>query len=249
MHDTLLAAKPEAARHDADVCPFCIEQATASGTPPGSPAPDVSAHTEHTKGGDTPTMADISQEAHEALVKTAVEAASATLEAALATKTQELADANTKITALETEKSSLNDDNTRLNKELDEAQVKLTSATEEVANLKKDAAEAVEAAKLAEVASARTAQVKNLKLFPEDYITEERAAKWAKQDEASWTEQVAEWATLKPVTPEAGAEADTASAMSGTDGASTEVKDPKDTAAAGDGEKKTPARRLALGLR
>jgi hypothetical protein len=195
-------------------------------------------------------MADISQEAHEALVKTAVAEALKISDAALATKTQELAEANTKITSLETEKASLSDDNTRLNKDLDEAQVKLSSATEEVANLKKDAAEKVEAAALAEVASKRSAQVKNLKLFPDDYVTDEKASEWGKLDEAAWDAKVAEWKTLKPTTPEAGAEVDAASSMSGASGASTEVKDgTADTAAGGSEQKPTSAKRLALGLR
>lgn len=240
-----MAARPDGARHDGDLCQFCTEQASTSfGTPPGSPAPDVSAESnEHMKGGDTPTMTDISQEAHEALLAKAVAEAVATTEQALATKTTELAAAIAKVTELETANAASTADVTRLNKELDEAQVKLSAATEEAANLKKAADEAAEAAAKAEIASKRTDQVKNLKLFPEEYIGE-KAERWAGMSDEDWASQLDEWSKLKPITPEAGKEQDTASAMSG----SSDLTKEQDQAAAGGSDTPTSARRAALGL-
>ena len=107
LHDDLLAAQPEGARHDSDICPLCVEkasQATAS-DPSRFGGPDVSkSSTQSTEGGDNPTMSDISQEAHNALLKQAVadavaEATKAT-ESALATKTGEAADAAKRIEEL-----------------------------------------------------------------------------------------------------------------------------------------------------
>lgn len=247
LHDDLMAARPEGAKHDVDICVFCVDQAqtTSVRTPPGLPDPDVSDDNDTVKGGDTPTMTDISQEAHEALLKKAVDDAVAVTTASLAAKTEEAAQATAKVTELEQANAGLTADVTRLNKELDEAQVKLSAATEEVANIKKAADEAAEAAALAEIASKRSTQVKNLKLFPEDYVTDERAQEWASLDDAAWDARVAEWAALKPATPEAGKEQDTASAMTGT---ADLTKEQQDQAAAGDQGKTKSARRLALGL-
>jgi regulator of replication initiation timing len=249
MHDDLMAARPDGARHDVDICAFCVDQAQATtfGTPPGSPAPDVSEKSnEHTEGGDTPTMTDISQEAHDALLSKAVADAVATTEAALATKTTELASVSTRVSELETENASLTADVARLNKELDEAQVKLSAATEEVANIKKAADEAAEAAAKAEVASKRTDQVKNLKLFPDEYV-QERAERWAELTDAAWADQLDEWSKLKPAVPEAGQVQETASAMSGSSDLTKDTAT-QDQAAAGDQGKSKSARRAALGL-
>lgn len=250
LHDDLLAAQPEGARHDSDICPFCVEKAQATTSDPSrSGGPDVSKSNLNTEGGDNPTMSDISQAAHEALLKKAVEDAVAeatkTTEAALLTKTNAADAAEAKVKELETELATHKGDNERLNKDLDAAQVKLTSATEEVATLKKEATEAVEAAQLAEVAAKRGEQVKNLKLFPEEYVTTERASKWASFDEAAWGEQLEEWKQLKPAT--AGeANSDAASAMTGS--SENLTKEKQDAAAAGDGAKKTKPQRAVLGL-
>lgn len=250
LHDDLLASQPEGAKHDSDICPFCVEKAaqSAASDPSGSGRPDVSSsqNTKSTEGGDNPTMTDISQEAHDALVKAAVAEAVKTTEAALHTKTTELAEVNTKLTDAESKVTELSADVTRLNGELDAAQVKLTSASEEAAALKKAASDAEEAAKVAEIASKRIEQVKNLKLFPDEYVTAERASKWAAQDDASWSEQVEEWKQLKPATttPGDGATTDAASAMTGT---SDLTKEQQDAAAASGGDKPKP-RRMALGL-
>jgi len=255
LHDDLLATQPEGARHDSDICPFCVEQAARStaSDPSGSGRPDVSkSDSKSTEGGDNPTMSDISQEAHDALLKKAVDDAVAeatkTTEAALATKTQEAEKASARVKELETELATATTETERLNKDLDAAQVKLTAASTEVEDLKKAATEAEEAAQIAEVAAKRGEQVKNLKLFPEEYVTTERASKWAALEEAAWDEQIEEWKQLKPVSDsgdgtEKGTEA--ASAMTGTSGQLT--KEQQDAAAAGDSAKTKP-QRAVLGL-
>jgi hypothetical protein len=114
----------------------------------------------------------------------------------LATKTDEVRPSPPRSRS-STEGASLKTENDRLNTELDSAQVKLTAATEEVSSLKKDISEKEEAAKVAEIASKRTDQVKNLKLFDDEFITTERAARWAAQTDEAWTEQLEEWKTAQ----------------------------------------------------
>lgn len=253
LHDDLLAAQPEGARHDSDICPLCADKAaqTTASDPSGSGRPDVSkSETTSTEGGDNPTMSDISQAAHEALLKTAVAEAVAeatkTTEAALATKTSEADTSAARVTELETELATAKADNDRLNKDLDDAQVKLKAATDKVEELEKAAKEAADAAALQEVANKRAEQVKNLKLFPEEYVSE-KASKWGALTDEAWGEQLEEWKQLKPASgSEAGTGAtETASAMTGT----TEdlTKEQQDAAAAGGSDKPKP-RRSVLGL-
>lgn len=253
LHDDLLAAQPEGARHDSDICPFCVEKAQATTSDPSrSGGPDVSkSSNRNTEGGDNPTMSDISQAAHEALLKKAVEDAVAeatkTTEKALETKSTAADTAEARVKELETELASVKSDNERLNKDLDAAQVKLTSATEEVATLKKEATEAAEAAQLAEVAAKRVDQVKNLKLFPEEYVTTERASKWAALSEDDFAAQVEEWKQLKPAASGSGeGGSDAASAMTGT--SENLTKEQQDAAAAGGSDKPKSSRRGVLGL-
>lgn len=247
LHDELLAVMPEGARHDSDICPMCVEKASATSDPSGSGRPDVSkSENPSTEGGTIPPMSDISQEAHEALLKKAVEEALKTSDAALATKSDEAKAATDKAKELEDEVASVKADNDRLNKELDAAQVKLKSAEEEVASLKEAATKAEEEAKLAEVASKRSDQVKNLKLFSDEYVSE-KASKWATLEDADWAEQLEEWKQLKPAAPADEKAGDQASAMTGTSEKLTkEEQEQQDAAAAND--KPKPARAV-LGLR
>lgn len=187
-------------------------------------------------------MSDISQEAHDALVAKAVKEAVTVTESALATKTTEVTEAAAKVTALENEKAELAAEVERLNKDLDAAQVKLTSATEEVASLKSTIEEQAKAAEVAEIASKRAEQVKNLGLFADDYVAE-KAEKWAGLDEASWTEQVEEWKQLKPASATTTT-TDAASAMSGT----TESLTKETSQDVASETTKPKARRAALGL-
>ena len=141
-------------------------------------------------------------------------------------KTSELASANTKIGELETANAELKSSNDKLNSDLDEAQVKLTAANEEVAGLKKSVTDAEESAKVKEIASKRVEQVKNLKLFEDDFVTDERSARWAGLTDEAWSDQVEEWKALKPATSTGdGTTGDTASAMTGTSDLTKEKND------------------------
>lgn len=192
--------------------------------------------------------ANISQDAHDALVAKAVKEATEATEKALETKTSELASANTKINDLEKANADLKAANDKLNSDLDEAQVKLTAANEEVSSLKKDIAEKDEAAKVKEIASKRVEQVKNLKLFEDEFVTDERASRWAGLTDEAWDEQVEEWKALKPAAQSADGQGDdTASAMSGTSDLTKDKKDDSDTAGAGD-DKQTSSRKAVLAM-
>jgi FtsZ-binding cell division protein ZapB len=186
-------------------------------------------------------MTDISQETHDALLQKAVADATAQANAEVASLKEANAALISERDTLTTERASLLADNERLNGDLDKAQVSLKTVTDEVAALKSDIAAKDEAAQKAEIAAARATQVKNLGLFPEEYISE-KASRWADVDEAAWTERIEEWKAAKGDAPAAGAEAkqDAASALTGTDEASkvNENTTPKPNA----------ARRAVLGL-
>lgn len=184
----------------------------------------------------------LSRETHDALIAKAVQDATSVTENALERKTTEAADLTATVAKLTDENASLTADNERLNKELDTAQVSLKAATDEVTALKADNTAKDEAARKAEVASKRAEQVRNLALFPEDYITE-KADKWAEVGDEDWAERIEEWQKAKPAAEGTEGKTETAaSAMSGTTGALT--TEPTDTA----GTTTTPARRTVLGL-
>jgi chromosome segregation ATPase len=183
-------------------------------------------------------MSDISQETHQALLDKAVRDAVEATDKALAAKTEENATLSAQVDELSTKVESLTADNTRLNSELDAAQVAKKTADDKAAQLEKDLADKDAAAAKAEVATKRTEQVRNLKLFTDEYV-QERASAWADLSEEAWTERLDEWKTLKPEGAPA-ASTDAASAMTGTSGGLT-------TTPAGD-EKPKSARRAALGL-
>lgn len=253
LHDELLASKPEGASHNADICQFCVDKATedastASRNPPAVGGPDVSetqpVPDEH-GGRDTHPMSDmISKETHEALLAKAVADATSATEKALETKTAEAKDLAAKAEKLEADNASLKADNDRLNGELDTAQVSLKAANEKVTQLEADIAAKDEAAAKAEIASKRAEQVKNLKLYDDQYVAE-RASAWAELTDEAWDQRLEEWSKLKPAA-DASTSTDAASAMSGTSGDLT--KEPASTDTAGDQSKKTSARRAVLGL-
>lgn len=245
-----MASRPAGARHDADICPICVDKAsqvedpTASRIPPAAGSPDVSNDKSPTitEGGTTNPMSDMSQETHEALLTKAVADATSVTETALQNKTNELAAANEKVTELETEVASLKADNDRLNRELDTAEVARKAAEDEVAALKSDIASKEEAAAKAELASKRAEEVKNLKLFGDEYVAE-KASAWADLADEDWASRMEEWQKIaKPAAGEATT--DSASALTGTSEDLT--KGPQDTAS--ESTNKIPARRAALGL-
>lgn len=246
LHDDLLASAPEGARHATDVCPICVDKAQASDIPPAAGGSDASATTTaptHTEGGTNKQMTDISQETHEALLAKAVADAVAATDKANAALQEQVTTLTTERDALAAEKATLLADNARLNTDLDTNQVALKAATDEVAALKEDIAAKDEAARLSEIASTRAAQVKNLGLFPEEYITE-KASKWAEVDDAAWTERLEEWKAAKgDAAPTAGAtKTDAASALEGTDEAARLAAEKKNESKPG------AARRAVLGL-
>lgn len=243
---------PEGSRHDADICPFCVDHASVTqahaSVPSGQMPSGAQLQDPTSKGGIADTMTQtvdtsISRETHEALMAKAVQDATSTTEAALERKTAEVADLTAQVTKLTEDNASLTTDNARLNKDLDTAQVSLKGATDEVATLKADNQAKDDAARKAEVASKRAEQVRNLKLFPEEYITE-KADKWADASDGDWADRIEEWQKAKPATTttEGAKPTETASAMSGTTEALT--TEPADTA----GSTTTPARRSVLGL-
>jgi regulator of replication initiation timing len=254
LHDELLAAMPDGARHDQDLCQFCsgdkATQIESRASVPSGPQPSgASTHEPLTMEGGTPnTMSEnanetISRETHDALLQKAIKDATSTTEAALGRKTEEASQLAGKVEKLEADNATLTTDNERLNKELDKAQVSLKTATDEVASLKADVQAKDEAARKAEVASKRAEQVSNLGLFPKEYIAE-KASKWADASDEDWAERIEEWQKAKPAATtdlETKSTADTASAMTGTSGDLT-----KDTDEASNN--KPRAGRAVLGL-
>lgn len=246
LHDELLQAKPADARHDADICSFCVDKAAQSTAPVPSGPENETTEPEGTEGGTTKAMADnenkmISEETHQALMEKALKDATSATDSALQSKVSENTELASKVETLTEENASLVTDNARLNKELDEAQVSLKAATDEVAALKTEKDEIEAAAALAETASKRSEQIRNLNLFPEEFVTE-RASRWAAIPDEDWAERVAEWqATAKPTAAAAGTTTtDSASAMEGTSGQLT-----TETASA---DEPKNSRRAVLGL-
>lgn len=258
VHDRLLANQPSGARHDADICPICVEKASQSANPPSRipPAdggPDVSdSQTSQTttEGGTTHTMSDkqdISQETHEALLQKAVADATSATDKALADKTAENTELASKVEQLESDNASLKADNDRLNGELDTAQAGLNAANEKVTELEGQIQEAADKATKSEIASKRADQVRNLGLFDDKQIAE-KASRWAELSDDDWAARVEEWQELKPAKAAGDGSKDTASALSGTDEKLTETAS-SDAGNGGDSDNnKTPARRRVLGL-
>lgn len=241
LHDKLLAAQPEGARHDADICSFCIEDTSSVQAAPVPPGPE-SARTEpeSTEGGTTKAMSDndtktIAYDTHEALLEKALRENSSASEAELAQRATEIETLKNEVASLTEEKAELETDNARINASLDKAQLELKAATDEVAALKQEKADAEEAARKADIASARAEQIRNLGLFEETFI-EERASRWAELDQAAWDERVEEWGNAR----KGEASADTASAMSGGNGDLAQEVAPDNT--------QESARRAALAI-
>jgi chromosome segregation ATPase len=188
------------------------------------------------------TSANLTQEAHEALVQKAVKEATEQTDAVLKTKIDEIATLTESIKTLTEEKDDATSDLTRVNGELDKAQVDLKTAQDEVASLKAEVAKRDEDAALAETASKRAEQVKNLKLFTDDFVTE-RASTWASLSEDDWAARMEEWKAMKPAETPSGDTTKADTAMSGSNGNLT--KDPPTDEAA---DKKRPGRAV-LGLK
>lgn len=259
LHDEALRLKPDGANHDSALCPFCRTDVAASeGTPSGSGRPDGSAATgsnASSEGGTRHPMSDMSKETHEQLLNSAVAQVKAEKDAEIAKLTSErdalVADkANLEKTRDEQAASikTLTDENTRLNSELDTAQVSLKAAKDEVATLKSEVAERDQKAQLAEVASKRVEQVKNLGLFDDDYASK-KSEKWAAMSDDDWAAQLDDYKALRGTTTTStsgGGGTDTASALTG----SREAEGNTDTAGSngGDGKNITEGRKASRSL-
>jgi len=189
-------------------------QRPASSTPKKKKATTDAA----SEGGTTHMETDetISKETHEALLDKAVKDATALLTVERDNLKAQVDTLTTDKASVDTELESLKSENERLNGELDTAQVSLKAAQDEAEALKADIASRDEAAEKATIASDRAAQVRNLGLFPEEYITD-KASKWAEVDDESWNDRLDEWKALKGTSATTTATTtDTASALTGT---------------------------------
>ena len=144
------------------------------------------------EGGSTPVSDTIAQETHEALLKKAVEDATSEANAEIARLTDQVEDLTGQVETAQARVSELETANEQVNAELDQAQVQLRAAQEEAEQLKNDIAQRDEEAQITELADARAEQVRNLGLFPEDYI-KEKARAWADIPEDDWADRVEEW--------------------------------------------------------
>lgn len=163
-------------------------------------------------------MDTITKETHEALLNQAVAAATAELqgantdlEAQVASLTEERDSALARAETAESETQ-------RLEKDLDTAQVKLKTTEDEVASLRTEIETRDEEQAKAETARERADKVKNLGLFPEEYI-QEKAARWAEYSEEDFAELVEDWKKAHETSGGKGdtpATTDTASSMTGS---------------------------------
>ena len=258
LHDEALALKPAGANHDSALCPFCRSDVAASeGTPSGSGRPDGSAATgtnASSEGGTRHPMSDISKETHEQLLNSAVAQVRAEKDAEISKLTSErdgLVAEKAELTKSRDDQAAqiktLTDENTRLNGELDTAQVALKTATDEVASLKQEVANRDNQAQLAEVASKRVEQVKNLGLFNDDYA-QKKAEVWAAMSEDDWAAQIEDYKALRGTSTSGGGgggtNTDTASALTGT--GNRDEGGNSDTASGG--KDLTPARKASRSL-
>lgn len=189
--------------------------AAANKSSPNTPKKTDAASEGGTKKHMDDTQETISKQTHEALLDKAVRDAVASL-------TTERDTLKATVETMTTEKASLSEnfaavkaENERLNGDLDTAQVSLKAASDEASALKADIAAKDAEAEKATIASDRAAQVRNLGLFPEEYIAD-KASKWADVDEAAWTDRLDEWKALKGTSTASTTTTDTASAVTGT---------------------------------
>lgn len=154
---------------------------------------------------------EMSRETHEALLEKALREASAESVKAMDEAQAKLKDLESEKAGLDEANAALKEENAKLSASLDEAQVALKAAQDKVAELEGVIAQRDEAAKVAEIASARAEQVKGLGLFTEEYIAE-KAQAWAGVSEEDWAQRLEEWTKIRP----AAAQSDAASAMTGT---------------------------------
>lgn len=190
LHDEALELMPEGASHDAASCSICVEKAD---DPVGTDDHDSSAKEGTQEGTMSGTTTDtLSKETHDALLRAAVEDATAALTRDNQALTEQVEGLTSERDESAEKVATLEGEVARLNNELDTAQVELAAANEKVTELEADIAERDEEAQLREVAQERAKQVRNLKLFPEDQI-DEKASRWARLSDEDWADRLEEW--------------------------------------------------------
>lgn len=214
----LLEREDMGARYSSDELKQMRQRTQSAEKQIGAKSHEAASDQEVEEGGTTPVSDTITQETHEALLAKAVEDAIRDAKAEVATLTEKVADLTGRVEVAEARVGELEEANEQANGELDQAQVQLKAATEERDQLKADIAKRDEQAQIDELARARAEQVRNLNLFPEDYIGE-KAQVWAGVAEEDWADRIEEWKKAKgdgATTAPTSLPSDQASAMSGT---------------------------------
>lgn len=241
LHDEALELMPEGASHDEASCPICVEKSSLeveSNTDNSSSKED-----EPKEGSMSENKTDtLSQETHDALLRSAVQDATAALTRDNEALTEQVEALTSERDEAKEKVSTLEGEVARLNDEFDSAQVELAAANEKVEELEADIAQRDEEAELREVAQERAKQVRNLKLFPDEAI-DEKAERWARLSDEEWAERLDEWKGIQTTTggEEAGGKTttstETASAITGSSEGEQE-----------EASNKTSPRRRVLGL-
>lgn len=240
LHDEALELMPEGASHDESSCSICVEKAALTEGGNGNDDHSSSSEEEPQEGTMSTNTDTLSQETHDALLRTAVQDATAALTRDNEALTEQVEALTSEREEAAEKVSTLEGEVARLNNELDTAQVELAAANEKVTELESDIAKRDEEAQLREIAQERAKQVRNLKLFPEDQI-DEKAARWAALSDEDWADRLEEWKGIQ--TTNSGDEAqritpgtETASAITGSSEGQEEAG------------KQPSARRRVLGL-
>lgn len=181
LHDRLLTEMPEGAVHDEDACPLCAMSLEDGGA-------------DDSKGG---SMSD--KTFTEVELQAAVDKAVADATAAMQAKLAELEGNQALETAVATAKAELEAQVADLQTKLDAAVAEATQAKEAKEALETAVqAEKDEAAAAAEIAARiedRTAKVKEIGCFPDEYLTA-NAERFAAMSEEDFTARLDEWKAI-----------------------------------------------------
>ena len=175
IHDQLLASKPESANHDAAGCKFCIEALAA---PSSEPVP--------TGGPKVSDPKTYTEDEMTALITSKVADATKDLQAKLEAFESQVSESEVQA-KIDEAKAEGEAKAAELQTELDTAAIALKTAEDELTALKtyldEEKAKADEAAQIAAVSEERKNAVAEVASFRDDYVTEERIARWAKMGE------------------------------------------------------------------
>lgn len=238
----LLDREDVAGRYSSDELKQMRQRTNAALERIGAESQEAASDQQVEEGGSTPVTDTIAQETHEALLHKAVEDATSEAQAEIARLQEQVNSLTEERDTAQARADELEQANEQVNSELDQAQVQLRSAQEERDQLKADIAKRDEEAQFSELANQRAEQVRNLGLFPDDYI-KEKARAWAEIPEDDWADRVEEWKQAKGTTESSGSGGsddqlphEQASAMSGS------------TEGSGKNGKASSPRRAVLGL-